>query len=48
MGNTVYWVTASPRAFRDDIDWRFCAESSTFRRRTFFGVTSMHSSSLMN
>src|SRR3954454_10316674 len=42
-------AVASRSRFRLEAwDWRFCAESSTFRRRMLFGVTSTHSSSRMN
>ena len=33
---------------REAAVWRFWAESSSFRSRTFVGVTSTHSSSLTN
>src|SRR5207342_1233543 len=38
-------MTANPRALRLAAVCRRCADSSTLRRRTFWGVTSTHSSS---
>src|SRR5436190_4601360 len=44
---TAVWrgVPAASRLLRDAAVCRFCAESSTFRSRMLFGVTSTHSSS---